>query len=230
MASVLLVDDNRDIKSAVAAVLNKEHTVEWAQSLSEAQQLIRDNKKFDLVLLDVDLPDGNGFDFLATVARDFEAQGIGVIFLTGTNSVDARTRGFELGALDYISKPFDLHEFYVRINAKIKMSRPKPAPAPLLKKGNIHIDLTRGQAFELIGETLRLMDLTPVEFRLLLLLLQHDGEIVPRQKILGTVWGDGTHVSSRSVDHHICGLRKKISATGQKIESVYGVGYRLEIY
>jgi len=227
MSTILLVDDSSEIKDVVHAVLQKDHSVEWAKNLREAQDYLESGKKVDLVLLDIDLPDGNGMDFLGQVAGRFEARGVGTIFLTGTNNVHSRVRSFTLGALDYIPKPFDIVEFQVRVNSKLK-SPERAAVKSVLTKGNITIDLVRQQAFEVNEDSRRQIDLTPVEFRMLLLFMQKEGSVVSRKEILDTVWGQTAHVSSRCVDHHVCGLRKKINPTGQKIESIYGVGYRIE--
>ncbi len=230
MANILLVDDSTDIRDAVAAVLKTEHEVSWASSLNEAKTLIGD-RHYDLVLLDIGLPDGDGMEFLAKMQSDLEGKGTGVIFLSGTNTVPARTRSFSLGALDYIAKPFDIMEFQVRVNAKLK-GRREVAREPVqnvLRQGPIEIRLDRQQAFDLSDEAPRQIDLTPVEFRLLLLFVQNIGDVVSRAKILDTVWGQTAHVSARCVDHHVCGLRKKILRAGSRIESVYGVGYRIEL-
>lgn len=230
MATILLVDDSPEIKEVVTAVLRKDHVIEWAKTLAEAQTYIDSGREADLVLLDIDLPDGNGMDFLSQAADRFESQGIGVIFLTGTNNVHSRVRSFTLGALDYIPKPFDIVEFQVRVNAKLKATSDRTAVQSVLTKGNISVDLVRQQAFEVSADNRRQLELTPVEFRMLLLFLQRDGTVVTRREILDTVWGQAAHVSARCVDHHVCGLRKKISTTGQKIESIYGVGYRIETF
>jgi len=131
----------------------------------------------------------------------------------------------------------------VRVNSKLKDRRTERAAVQsVIRGGRIEIDLARQQAFEVHeggnndnnndnsnnSNHSKQIDLTPVEFRLLLLFLQNAGEVVPRQRILDTVWGQTAHVSARCVDHHVCGLRKKISHSGGKIESVYGVGYRIE--
>ncbi len=230
MATILLVDDSPEIRDVVNAVLRKDHVIEWAKTIREANDFIDSGAKVDLVLLDIDLPDGNGIDFLGQVAGRFESQGIGTIFLTGTNNVHTRVRSFTLGALDYIPKPFDIVEFQVRVSAKLKASQDRTAVQSALSKGNITVDLVRQQVFEVSQDNRRQLDLTPVEFRMLLLLLQRDGTVVTRKEILDTVWGQSAHVSARCVDHHVCGLRKKIAATGQKIESIYGVGYRIDTY
>lgn len=232
MSNILLVEDSTEIRDVVLAVLKREHDVQWCATLVEAQKVLADaDFKFDLVLLDIDLPDGNGMDFLAKTSEQLAARGVGTIFLTGTNTVVSRIRSFALGALDYIPKPFDIVEFQVRVNAKLKSrdSSERSAIQSMIRKGRLEIDLSRQQAFDLgEGEDARQLDLTPVEFRMLLLFLQNAGEVVPRKKILDTVWGQTAHVSARCVDHHVCGLRKKIATSGSRIESVYGVGYRIE--
>ena len=233
MGNVLLVEDSVEIRDVVLAVLKKDHEVLWASTLKEAQELLASPlKEFDLVLLDIDLPDGNGMDFLSNMGDQLEARGIGTIFLTGTNTVISRIRSFSLGALDYIPKPFDILEFQVRVNSKLKGRRSERAAAiqSVVRGGRIEIDLSRQQAFDMdLSGKPQQLDLTPVEFRLLLLFVQNSGEVVPRQKILDTVWGQAAHVSARCVDHHVCGLRKKINSSGGRIESVYGVGYRIEV-
>lgn len=260
MSEILLVEDSPDIVSAVTAVLTSDgHRVSSVSTLAEASQALSQITP-DLVLLDIELPDGDGVEFFARVAEVLEAKGIGVILLTGTNTTSLRTRSFELGALDYIAKPFDLAEFHARVNAKLKQiqkqSLHRQANGSVfantdrrietatstengagqhdlremgrMRSGRIELDMIRQQVFEL-GESdaKKQIDLTPVEFRLLLLFMQNVGSVVPRTLILDTVWGQA-HVSSRCVDHHVCGLRKKIGNAGQKIESIYGVGYKIE--
>jgi DNA-binding response OmpR family regulator len=227
MAKILLVEDSSEIRDAVHAVLSHEHEVIWAASLQDARMVLASQSDLALVLLDIDLPDGDGTSFLENASRDFESRGIGTIFLTGTNTVMSRVKGFSLGALDFIAKPFDLVEFQVRVNAKIKNLSSERTAIQNVRGGKLEIDLSTQLAYEHEGTAKKQLDLTPVEFRLLLLFLQHAGEVVPRDQILETVWGQ-TAVSARSVDHHVCGLRKKIQNSGGKIESVYGVGYRIE--
>ena len=119
----------------------------------------------------------------------------------------------------------------MRVGAKLK-GRKETVRAPLenmLRRGPLEIHLGRGQAFDTTDQEPRQLDLTPVEFRLLLLFVQNAGDVVSRSVILDTVWGQTAHVSARCVDHHVCGLRKKIQRSGGRIESVYGVGYRIDI-
>lgn len=236
MANLLLVEDNEDVRNMVTALLGREHQITWAPTLAEARRALAEKKRFDLVLLDVDLPDGNGVEFLGSGLQE----GTAVILLTAYDSVNTRVRGFTFGAEDFIAKPFDPVEFQVRVTTRLKhLSRrdAKSAPVSNLRAGLLELDLEKQRAFDLrtangVGSATasakKELDLTPVEFRLLLLFMRENGSIVPRETILNQVWGDQIHVSPRVVDHHVCAVRRKIADTGTKIESIYGVGYKLE--
>ena len=235
MANLLLVEDNEDVRNMVTALLGREHQISWAPTLADARRCLNEKKRFDLVLLDVDLPDGNGVDFLGSGLQE----GTAVILLTAYDSVNTRVRGFTFGAEDFIAKPFDPVEFQVRVTTRLKhLARrdAKAQPASNLRAGLLELDLEKQRAFDLraangaspTSTSKKELDLTPVEFRLLLLFMRENGSIVPRETILNQVWGDQIHVSPRVVDHHVCAVRRKIADTGTKIESIYGVGYKLE--
>ncbi|MDX9730280.1 MAG: response regulator transcription factor [Bdellovibrionales bacterium] len=231
MANLLLIDDSEDVRNMVTALLGREHQVSWAGTLADARKALAEKKRFDLVLLDVDLPDGNGVDFLGSGLQEDTA----VILLTAYDSVNTRVRGFTFGAEDFIAKPFDPVEFQVRVTSRLRhLARRESAGTtrPNLRAGLLELDLEKQRAFDLRSENgapqRKELDLTPVEFRLLSLFIRENGAIVPRELILSHVWGDQIHVSPRVVDHHVCSVRRKIAETGTKIESVYGVGYKLE--
>lgn len=236
MSNLLLVEDSEDIRNMVTALLGRDHQITWAPTLSDARRALAEKKRFDLVLLDVDLPDGNGVDFLGSGLQE----GTAVILLTAYDSVNTRVRGFTFGAEDFIAKPFDPVEFQVRVTNRLRhLARrdAKAAPSSNLRAGLLELDLEKQRAFDLrpTGATnaagvaqKKELDLTPVEFRLLLLFIRENGAIVPRETILNQVWGNEIHVSPRVVDHHVCAVRRKIADTGTKIESIYGVGYKLE--
>ncbi len=237
MANLLLIDDSEDIKVMIAALLGRDHTITWAANLEQARKAILEKKKFDLVVLDVDLPDGNGVEFLGSGLPEETA----VILLTAYDSVNTRVLGFTFGAEDFIAKPFDPTEFQVRVTARLKLLQrhsqrqsgdTKTNRPSTLKAGLIELDLERQKAFDLRPlagmEKKRELDLTPVEFRLLLLFVRSKGDVVPRESILTNVWGDEVHVSPRVVDHHVSAVRRKIAETGTRIESIYGIGYKLD--
>lgn len=239
MANLLLIEDSEDVRNMVTALLGRDHQITWAGTLADARRTLAEKKRFDLVLLDVDLPDGNGVEFLGSGLQE----GTAVILLTAYDSVNTRVRGFTFGAEDFIAKPFDPVEFQVRVTNRLKhLARrdTKPAPMSNLRAGQLELDLEKQRAFDLrpvsgvgiqasaVPPQRRELDLTPVEFRLLLLFIRENGSIVPRETILTQVWGNEIHVSPRVVDHHVCAVRRKIADTGTKIESIYGVGYKLE--
>ena len=235
MANLLLVEDNEDVKNMVQALLGRDHQILWAPTLADARRALNEKKRFDLVLLDVDLPDGNGVEFLGSGLQE----GTAVILLTAYDSVNTRVRGFTFGAEDFIAKPFDPVEFQVRVSTRLKhLARrdSKPVAMSNLRAGLLELDLEKQRAFDLRASgsatggpaQKKELDLTPVEFRLLLLFIRENGSIVPRETILTQVWGNEIHVSPRVVDHHVCAVRRKIAETGTKIESIYGVGYKLE--
>lgn len=235
MANLLLVEDSEDVRNMVTALLGRDHQIFWAPTLADARRALNEKKRFDLVLLDVDLPDGNGVEFLGSGLQE----GTAVILLTAYDSVNTRVRGFTFGAEDFIAKPFDPVEFQVRVTTRLKhlaRRETKNVATSNLRAGLLELDLEKQRAFDLrpipsgpSGETQKKeLDLTPVEFRLLLLFIRENGSIVPRETILTQVWGNEIHVSPRVVDHHVCAVRRKIADTGTKIESIYGVGYKLE--
>lgn len=228
---ILLVDDSEDIRNMVQALLGREHSITWSPDLASARKELMEKKRFDLVLLDVDLPDGNGVEFLGSVLQE----DMGVILLTAYDSVNTRVLGFTFGAEDFIAKPFDPVEFQVRVSSRLKRlskRENKQNAQANLRAGTLELDLEKQRAFDLqafaANGKKKELDLTPVEFRLLLLFVRQTGHIVPRDQILTQVWGDQVHVSPRVVDHHVCAVRRKIAETGTKIESVYGVGYKLD--
>jgi DNA-binding response OmpR family regulator len=174
MANLLLVEDNEDVRNRVTALLGREHQILWAPTLADARRALNEKKRFDLVLLDVDLPDGNGVEFLGSGLQE----GTAVILLTAYDSVNTRVRGFTFGAEDFIAKPFDPVEFQVRVTTRLKhLARrdTKSAPVSNLRAGLLELDLEKQRAFDLRAANgansgaaaKKELDLTPDEFRLL---------------------------------------------------------------
>lgn len=232
MARILVIDDSVDIQIMVKSLLKPEHQVTSAHTLKEAKAILGQQKGFDLILLDIDLPDGNGIEFLGQGHTSETA----VVLLTAYDSVNTRVLSYTFGAEDFIAKPFDPTEFQVRVTARLKRLEKnqnriaaQAQAQSRLKAGALELDLeTQRAVFRKFDQGGQEIDLTPVEFKLLLLFVKERGEVVPRESILSHVWGESVHVSPRVVDHHVSSVRKKIEPTGAKIEAVYGVGYKLE--
>jgi two-component system phosphate regulon response regulator PhoB len=180
----------------------------------------------DLVLLDLMLPDGSGTDVCRTLKADPKTRNIPVIMVTAKGEEVDRVVGFELGADDYVVKPFSVRELVLRVKAILRRSEPTdstPAPAPeMVTFGVLKLDRTAHRVFVEDEE----VTLTALEFRLLTTLIERKNRVQSRDTLLEDVWGLRLQVETRTVDTHIKRLREKLGAAGAYIHTVRGVGYR----
>jgi len=221
---LLLVEDEERVASFIAKGLaGAGYVVETARTGNEALAHVRANGPVDLVLLDVGLPDMEGFDVLTELRKT--DQQTPIIMLTARGDVPSRVRGLDLGADDYLPKPFDFDELIARIRAHLRHSR-QPGAA-VLETGDLHLDLKTRRATR--GS--RVTDLTSREFALLEFLMRHDGQVLSRSQILGSVWGYGFDPQSNVVDVYVGYLRGKLDRPEEEtlIETVRGGGYRLRV-
>lgn len=222
MAKILLIEDNLSNQLMVKETLST-HDVTCANTLKEATVHI--TSPFDLVILDVQLPDGSGFDFY--MHHHVQLQDIPVVILTSQNEVTDKVVGFSLGAEDYVTKPFEPLELRARIEAKLR-KKTKPHDSAVLKVDSLHFDLTMQRlTCEIKGEK-KPIETTSIEFKILLYLAKHKDQVITRQQLLDQVWGGSTSVVDRAIDTHMSKLRKKLEGTPWEIKSVYGSGYRFE--
>jgi two-component system alkaline phosphatase synthesis response regulator PhoP len=180
----------------------------------------------DLVVLDLMLPDRDGWEITRLIRSDQSLAGLPIIMLTARIEDTDKIIGLELGADDYISKPFNPREVVARVRAVLRRSSGDAAPPQILQISGLRMDLDRYQV-TLAGQ---LLDLTPTEFELLKVLLEHPGQAFTRLKLIEQGLGYAYEGMERTVDSHIKNLRKKIGAEPDDpiyIETVYGVGYRL---
>lgn len=228
MNRVLLVDDSIDCQLLVSRALQDSAQVNIAADLGTAKKLIEEND-YELVLLDVGLPDGDGFGFCSMLLAEKGARRPRVVFLTGCKDISDRLMGFSVGADDYVSKPFHPLELKARVQAHLRGQKEAIKAANHIQLGNLILDMnTYTVDIEGLRETIRL-DLTPSEFKLLGLLARNDGRILTRDQLLATRSEENLESSDRTIDSHICRIRKKLAATESthNIEAVYGVGYRM---
>jgi two-component system phosphate regulon response regulator PhoB len=192
----------------------------------EAWEAIREQRP-DLVLLDLMLPGLDGLELTRLLKRDESTAQIPVVMLTARSEEVDRIVGLELGADDYIGKPFSPREVVLRVKAVLRRAASAPSrpveTAASLAAGSIRLDPEAHQAFA-DGQELVL---TPTEFRLLRLLLERQGRTQTRARLLSDVWGYAEDVDSRTVDTHVRRLRKKLGPAADAIETVVGVGYRV---
>lgn len=224
-AKILLVEDTQLDQKIVVAALSKKHSVTIASTLAEATKAIS-RETFDLVLLDVELPDGNGFRFFSSLQADEQTKDLPVIFLTSKSEAPDEVMGFSLGAEDYIAKPADPIKLWARIEAKLRKLSSRKVDASQLRNPGLKVDFNLQRAFLLKGGEEKQLDLTPLELKVLAYFMRHEDHVFSRGQIIDHAWGSGTHVIDRTVDMHVSNLRKKIEGSGYTIKSLRGVGYR----
>ncbi|MGE3683908.1 MAG: response regulator transcription factor [Bdellovibrionales bacterium] len=221
MPKVLLIEDAVDIVDLVLLALGELYSVTVAAAKSDALKLL-ECERFDLVILDVQLPDGDGFQLCAELKSNGHWHGMPVIFLTAKSSVEDKILGFAVGADDYVVKPFDTRELMARVQSKLRN-------AETLRRGkrvaDLWLDFERQAAYVCQGDRETQMDLTTTEFRLLAFLVQNEGLILHRDRILDSVWGTGRYLGDRSVDVYISSLRRKMKGMRCSIKTIYKAGY-----
>jgi len=223
--TLLAIDDDQDILKVLKANLELHgFTLLTADSLASARTILADRRP-DLVLLDLMLPDGDGLEFCCAVKSLYP--NLPVIMLTAKDKVSDKVIGFELGADDYLVKPFETRELLARIRARL---RPvvSPQQASVLPAGNLSLDL-RNQVVTVHG---KVVALTPKEFQVLACLVKNRNNLVSREEIRQHLWSDAKlYAWSRVIDVHIQHLRQKIEANPaapRHIVTVPGRGYRFE--
>lgn len=224
MKKIVLIEDDADLFALLKYNLEKEgFSLTGSQTGKGALDLCR-RVRPDLVLLDIMLPDSDGLDICKGIRNDSDLAQIPIIFLTARASETDRIVGLELGANDYIVKPFFIRELIARIKLQF---RSQQAPVRVLKSGGIELDRSSCQA-RLNGE---LLSLTATEFRLLEFLLSRTGVVFSREQLLNAVWGQDRAITDRTVDVYILRLRQKVEAdpaNPRLIHSVRGFGYSFE--
>ncbi len=228
MNRILIVEDSSDAFELVRRALGTSVQLDWAKSLREAS-LSLEKKTYDLILLDVTLPDGDGYRLCSLLQANDELKSIPVIFLTARNSVPDKLMGFSVGADDYISKPFDPIELKARIDAKFRRRQREKSQAQLVRAGDLEINKDSQKVCIYDEGHSTEIDLTPIEFKILLILAKESNKVFSRDELLDAVWGESVHVYSRSVDTHVSKLRKKLGPKSYYVESVHGTGYRFAL-
>jgi len=219
---ILVVDDDPDLLHLVQYNLEKEgFKVILASDGERALQLISSEWP-QLILLDLMLPQVDGLEVCRQIKRDQATSTIPVIMLTAKGEEIDRVVGFELGADDYITKPFSPRELVLRVKAILKRSSLREQVSKRLALGDLVIDLDRHQVWIKDQE----ISLTLIEFRLLSTLAARRGRVQTRDRLLADVWNYDPDIDSRTVDTHIKRLRSKLGKWGEEIETVRGLGYR----
>ena len=228
MKKILLIEDDVDLFSLLKYNLEKEgFSLSGLQTGKGAIELCRQVRP-DLILLDIMLPDSDGLDICKGIRRDPDLAGVPIIFLTARASETDRIVGLELGANDYVVKPFFVRELIARIKLQVRgATRTQAVPARVLEAGGLEVD-TASRQVRLNGRPLAL---TATEFRLLEFLMQRPGVVFSREQLLNSVWGQDRAITDRAVDVYVLRLRQKIEedpAAPVLIHSIRGFGYTFE--
>lgn len=222
---ILLIDDCQDTGLIVGNSLQP-YEVRQALSVSEAREVLK-SESFHLLLIDVTLPDGDGFRVCSEFSRDPGLASIPKILLTGRADIEDKVFGFHCGADDYITKPFSGDELRARVEARAK-SRGVDATSGPLRWSCFEFDSEFQRCWLLSGEKRDDLKVTPTEYRLLLALARRQGSPLSREELVNEIWkNNGAHIEKRGVDSHVAHLRKKMGAKGFLLVSVYGKGYAL---
>jgi two-component system phosphate regulon response regulator PhoB len=221
---VLIVDDERDLRTLLDFNL-RQAGYQTAQAAGGAEALARARALSpQVIILDLNLPDVSGIDVCRLLREDPRTASTPILMLTARGAESDRVRGLELGADDYVTKPFSVRELVLRVDAVARRRREETAaPARLLRAGAIELDVD-AHLVRVDGEEL---PLTLQEFRLLTYLVQGKGRVRTRDELLRDVWNASPELETRTVDTHVKRLRDKLGPAGEIIETVRGVGYRI---
>ena len=222
--NILVIEDEPDIRRNLEYNLGREgFNACPAGSLDEAYEKLN-TKKFDLILLDLMLPDGSGLDLCKKIKSNSETEATPIIILTAKDDEVDKVVGFELGADDYVTKPFSVRELILRVKAILKRSDTKTKEVVEVERqfGDLKIDVDSHE----VHVDSQLIELTALEFRLLKELVDKRGRVQSRDQLLSEVWGYNAEVTTRTVDTHIKRLREKLGSMGKYVQTIRGVGYK----
>ena len=221
-SNILVVEDEQDIRNLLVFNLEKnDFNVQAVDNGEKALSLIRSNN-FDLILLDLMIPGISGFDLTRILKNDDETSEVPIIMLTAKGEEDDIVKGLEIGAADYITKPFSPKVLIARINKVIQNKNKSLKRRGIIEFSDLSINI---KSREVIVEG-KSINLTFTEFEILRLLASYSNSVHTRSEIINKIRGDNYIVTDRTIDFQIVGLRKKLGSYGKCIKAVRGVGYR----
>ena len=220
---ILIIEDEPDIRKTLEYNISREgYDVISASSLSEGREKL-ESASFSLLLLDLMLPDGSGLDLCRELKQDKSLSSMPVIILTAKDDEVDKVVGFELGADDYVTKPFSVRELILRVKAVLKRGERKSDNMEVQRQfGELKIDVDSHEVF--VND--EHVNLTALEFKLLRQLVDRRGRVQSRDQLLSDVWGYSSDVTTRTVDTHIKRLREKLGDMGKYVQTIRGVGYK----
>ncbi len=221
---ILIVEDEKNIAKLIRYNLEKSDYDCTVARTGEDALSILEKQHFDLIILDIMLPEMDGFEVCRNIKQAPGIKNIPIIMLTAKGEEVDRIVGFELGADDYMAKPFSPRELILRIKAILNRGKAQSLKKDLITIGDIEINIPKHK----VTVRQREIALTNMEFRLLLTLMERQGRVQDRDRLLSDVWGIDSMVDTRTVDTHVTRLREKLGRSGCMIETVRGMGYKFK--
>lgn len=222
MYRVLLVEDDRQIREVIGDYFGRRDQIalDFAEDGNIGLAKIL-NELYDLIVLDIMMPGLDGFELCKIIRK---RSSVPVVFLTGRVREEDVLYGYELGADDYIVKPFSIAILYSKLLALLERSTQEVIKHKILESGQIQLDSVRFEV-KVSGEV---VDLPPKEYQILKYMMEHPGTAVTRKLLLAVAWGDDMFITERVIDNRVKNLRKKLKKEGARIKTLIGVGYRFD--
>ncbi len=222
MYRVLLVEDDRQIREVIGDYFGRRDQIalDFAEDGNIGLAKIL-NELYDLIVLDIMMPGLDGFELCKIIRK---RSSVPVVFLTGRVREEDVLYGYELGADDYIVKPFSIAILYSKLLALLERSTQEVIKHKILESGQIQLDPVRFEV-KVAGEV---VDLPPKEYQILKYMMEHPGTAVTRKLLLAVAWGDDMFITERVIDNRVKNLRKKLKKEGSRIRTLIGVGYRFD--
>ena len=224
---ILHVEDST-MQQDIIKSLFSEHQIKFAKSESEAEKVLIENE-IDVILLDLLLEEGDGYHLCKKIKNNPTWSNIPILIVSSKSEATDRVLGLDIGADDYVAKPFNYLELKARVNAVFRRYKETQKNSSILKYGDLVLNLdTQTLLFHNNPQNCSL-DLTKTEFKLLSYFIKNTDRIITRDQIIDSVWGLGVNVLDRSVDAKVSNLRKKLGDYGNLIQAVYGSGYKMSL-
>ncbi len=223
MALVLVVEDETDVAEVLSYGLKSAGYDTLTAGTGREAIAMSEAKHPDLILLDLLLPDISALQLSRTLKSGSTTKGIPIVIVSAKCEEIDRVVGFEVGADDYVVKPFSMRELLLRIRRSLERHRAERNRGDVLRNGSIRIDVPSRRVW--VGETE--VELRVTEFNLLLCFCENPSHVMTRERLRELVWGIGSNVALRTVDAHVKRLRDRLGTAGNQLETVRGVGYRI---